>query len=509
LKYSLAVLSTFLAGVAGALAAQEKATSPVYVVLWFDTEDYILPQSDDAAKRLAEFLTQQGIRATFKVVGEKGRVLERRGRNDVIAALARHEIGYHSNTHSQHPTPAEYESLLDWENGIEEFTRREYPGFDDVRRIFGQPPSCYGQPGNSWAPQAHPALKKWGVKVYLDEASQVGLDGEPFWYGGILNIFNTRQGAKLRPNNDFSNLAEVKERFHKAYLESAAQPGGGIISIYFHPCEFIHKEFWDGVNFAHGANPPPGDWKVPAMKSREASERAFQFFEEFVLYMKSLGARFVTASDGLDLYSDIATNHRFTTEELAGIARQVTPEVSFQVHGRYAISASEVLALLNRYVARKLHGESDVPLQLESTPYGPGMSPAAASGTNEVPWYNFSRGVLDVADTLAKTSQVPDPVWLGSTPVSPASYLVALAHVATVLLNGGKPPAMVTVGAASLAAARYVAKDSPELWDWPIHRPGFDGAHLLDLARLQTWTLKPAMLRVEDRAGAVGATASR
>ena len=84
--------------------AQAQNTSPgkVYIIIWFDTEDYILPQSDDAAKRLAAFLTQQGIKATFKVVGEKGRVLERRGRRDVIGALAQHEIGYHSNTHSQH-----------------------------------------------------------------------------------------------------------------------------------------------------------------------------------------------------------------------------------------------------------------------------------------------------------------------------------------------------------------------------------------------------------------------
>jgi hypothetical protein len=72
--------------------------APVYIVLWFDTEDYILPASDDAALRIADFLTQQGVRATFKVVGEKARVLERRRRTDVIAALARHEIGYHSNT---------------------------------------------------------------------------------------------------------------------------------------------------------------------------------------------------------------------------------------------------------------------------------------------------------------------------------------------------------------------------------------------------------------------------
>src|SRR4030042_1188091 len=89
----------FLTGAGPGARAQAVNPSPgkVYVILWFDTEDYILPQSDDAAKRLAVFLTQQGIRATFKVVGEKARVLERRGRRDVIGALAQHEIGYHSN----------------------------------------------------------------------------------------------------------------------------------------------------------------------------------------------------------------------------------------------------------------------------------------------------------------------------------------------------------------------------------------------------------------------------
>ena len=49
-------------------------TPPIYVTLWFDTEDYILPESDDAAKRLAEMLTRLGIKATFKVVGEKAQI---------------------------------------------------------------------------------------------------------------------------------------------------------------------------------------------------------------------------------------------------------------------------------------------------------------------------------------------------------------------------------------------------------------------------------------------------
>src|ERR1700685_1142696 len=88
------------------LPAADPPAPRVYVILWFDTEDYILPASDDAALHLADWLPSEGIRGTFKVVGEKARTLERRGRTDVIAALKKHEIGYHSNWHSTQPSPA-------------------------------------------------------------------------------------------------------------------------------------------------------------------------------------------------------------------------------------------------------------------------------------------------------------------------------------------------------------------------------------------------------------------
>src|SRR2546425_3791212 len=121
----------FLAG--PALSADKAEVS---VILWFDTEDYLLPADDDAAKRLAEMLTTRNIRATFKVVGEKARVLEKRGRSDVIEALKKHDVGYHSNFHSVHPTPSEYLAECGLLDGMEEFIRREGPGAADVRRIF-------------------------------------------------------------------------------------------------------------------------------------------------------------------------------------------------------------------------------------------------------------------------------------------------------------------------------------------------------------------------------------
>ena len=119
-------------------SAMWAAPAKVYVILWFDTEDYLLPADDDAALHLADFLTHEGIRATFKVVGEKARTLERRKRYDVIAALKKHEIGYHSNWHSVQPSPAMYLSTLGWDEGVAEFDRREGPGRDDVERIFGR-----------------------------------------------------------------------------------------------------------------------------------------------------------------------------------------------------------------------------------------------------------------------------------------------------------------------------------------------------------------------------------
>src|SRR5713226_9569265 len=134
--------------------AAEKAIPEIDVILWFDTEDYLLPADDDAAKRLAEMLTEKNIRATFKVVGEKARVLERRGRRDVIEALRKHDIGYHANFHSVHPTPTEYLADCGLLDGMAEFERREGPGAADIRRIFQKETLvCYGQPGSSWGAQ--------------------------------------------------------------------------------------------------------------------------------------------------------------------------------------------------------------------------------------------------------------------------------------------------------------------------------------------------------------------
>jgi hypothetical protein len=467
-------------------------SAKVYVILWFDTEDYILPADDDAALHVATFLTDEGIRATFKVVGEKARTLERRKRDDVIAALKKHEIGYHSNWHSVQPSPAMYLSTLGWDEGVAEFDRREGPGRGDVERIFGQAPTCYGQPGSSWGPQSYGAMRKWGMGVYLDAGSHVNLDGKPCYYDGVLNLYKLDYILRT----DLTGLqAEQKaeDKFTEAHKALLAE-GGGIVSIFYHPCEFVHKEFWDGVNFKKGANPPREQWKLPPQKSPEETKTAYESFETWVRFIKRFpDVQFITASEAAQIYRDKALEHRFSTEELKTIAAAVGEDVSFQRNKGYCLSAAEVFFLLNDYVATRAAGKKLEGFELRGEPFGPtGASPASAE-TVTTDWSQFGRTAADVADYLKKQGRVPGTVWLGSQPVSPEAYLRALASVATELLDGKAPPDSIEVKPASLAAAKYVSDDDPKLWGWVIFPPGFHAPEMMRLAKRQAWTLKPAL----------------
>ena len=143
-------------------------------------------------KRLAELLTRLGVRATFKIVGEKARVLEQRStdRRHCRAEAPRYRLS------QQHAQPAADHRGLSAECRMGERTRRVLPARDggrrDVERIFGVTPVAYGQPGSAWAPQAYPALRDMGIRMYLDEADHVGIDDQPFFYGGMLNVFKMR-----------------------------------------------------------------------------------------------------------------------------------------------------------------------------------------------------------------------------------------------------------------------------------------------------------------------------
>jgi peptidoglycan/xylan/chitin deacetylase (PgdA/CDA1 family) len=492
----LATLAHVAAQPARAQNAPTPSPPPIYVTLWFDTEDYILTEDDDATKRLAEMLTRLGVRATFKIVGEKARVLEARKRTDVIAALQRHDIGYHSNTHSQQPTIAVYLQHAGWDDGRAEFARREAQGARDVARIVGAPPVAYGQPGSAWAPQAYPALRDMGIRLYLDEADHVGIDDQPFYYGGLLNVFKMRSNLVRMNLNGGASLSEGEAAF-RTVASRLATKGGGTISIYYHPNEWVQTEFWDAVNFSRGANPPREQWKRPGTRPVAETEAAFRDFEAFVRFMAAQpGVRFVTATDLIAIYADRAKTRAFTRDELVAIARDVSREITFQRRADYTISAADAFGLLTQamaeYVDRGAWPTTTPVIALD----GPARAfTASAGGTRSttVAWPAFAQAVRDTAGYLKSARRVPDEIWIGAESLSPADFLATVAAVAETVGAGAKPPTTVERREGRFTADRLVADDTTTLWGWPIFPEGFHAPGLMALARLQAWTLKPAV----------------
>jgi peptidoglycan/xylan/chitin deacetylase (PgdA/CDA1 family) len=486
------------AAVARLLAAPPVEPPPVLVTLWFDAEDYILPQDDEATKRLAELLTRLGVRATFKMVGEKARELEQRGRADVVQALRAHEIGYHSDTHSRPPTIAVYLQHAGWEEGVAEFLRREAQGARDVERILGRKPTAYGQPGNSWAPQAYPALRRMGIRLYLDEADHVGLDDQPFFYGGLLNVFRMRSTLARMELKGGTSLAEGKARFGAA-ADLVRSRGGGTVSVYYHPCEWVQTAFWDAVNFSDGADPPRSEWKQPGVRPPAETEAAFADFEQFIAFIKAQpGVRFVTASDLVRLYPDEAATRAFTRDDLLAVARAVQAPQTFMVRGGYALSVADMFSLLtdaaSEFAARRALPPSVGLRALD----GPADSYVPAIGGAPGPafsWEAFARATREVAAFTTSTGRVPAEIWVGAHSLSPSDYLSTLGAAVETLVTAGQPPAQVNPRAGAFVADRYVATDSPELWRWPIFPRGFHAPRIMEHARLQAWTLKPALLR--------------
>jgi hypothetical protein len=473
-------------------------TQPIYVTLWLDTEDYVLPQSDDAAKRVAEMLTRLGVKATFKVVGEKARSLEQRGRKDVIGALKKHEIGYHSNTHSQQPTIAVYLQNTGWEDGSAEFYRREIQGVKDLQRIFGVTPTCYGQPGAAWASQTYPAIKQMGIGMYLDEGDHVGIDDQPFYYGGMLNVFKMRSAVARMELGGESNLEQGKARFQKTSDSLRAQ-GGGTVSIYYHPCEFIHTEFWDGVNFSRGNNPTRQEWKLPRMKPASEIEKAFNDFEQYIKFIKSQpGVRFVTASELVQLYPDQALTHDFKRSEILSVARSIQKEISFQKFDGLTLSGADIFSLLTEATSHFIE-RNEMPVSLKHQAlYGPTKIFVPASGRDRpqtFSWQAFAESVRNTSAFCRDRKRMPDEIWIGVDNISPQDYLVTLATVVEGLITSGKSPQQVSVREGKLATEKYIAEDSPRLWGWVIFPEGFHAPKIMELARLQAWTLKPAVLR--------------
>ncbi|HIC16961.1 TPA: hypothetical protein EYO77_02505, partial [Candidatus Poribacteria bacterium] len=225
----------------------------VSVVFSYDTEEYQVPWADEATKVWADLLTKHNLRGCFCIVGEKARVLRDRGRRDIIDALKEHEIDYHSNLHSVHPTHAEYLNELSWDDGVRRCLVEETTGISDLQDIMGQRPIAYCKPGSSWGPQVAYCMSILGLPIFTDAPVEFS-PGQPMWF---CNQICLKYHLSFEQSMDTKNRFEhMKKNFLKIYNSRT----DGYLIMYSHPCRMVASDFGDGLNFKDGLNTPREKW---------------------------------------------------------------------------------------------------------------------------------------------------------------------------------------------------------------------------------------------------------
>ncbi|MCC7204449.1 MAG: hypothetical protein IT441_05170 [Phycisphaeraceae bacterium] len=234
----------------------------MHLIIAFDTEDFATPQAWDAQKFWADELTARRIRGSFQCVGQLIRTLQAR-RPDVLHALARHEIGYHTDRHSLAPTHPQGVAGLPLDQAINWVLQTEARGLQTLRDAFGRDPISFAQPGRAWTAAGLLAMASVGIKVWTNPSFKI-TPGRPTWYCGLLAV-----GYDLA-FEDFFSTDDADLDLFKSRVNDLALAAGrdGTVCLYSHPTRLVTTQFWDRPCF--GATPltfdqiPPAPLREPA-----------------------------------------------------------------------------------------------------------------------------------------------------------------------------------------------------------------------------------------------------
>jgi len=456
----------------------------------FDVEDYVTPPEggmDDLLKMLADVMTEEKVSGSFFIIGEKLRCIRDRGRSDVIAALACHDVGSHVNMGSIHPSFTERMEKADWTDGIARAAAEELAGVDELSAIIGQPLSSLARHGGSYSPQL---LAMLGSRSLAYVYSPSRLPGHHItWFCNALNFYHAftmfqtaylSRAAFLEAEKEFfASVAEYRDCEWVAIFHS-------------HPCMIKVKQF-GCMNYYNGIHTPPEEWMIPEPRPEFSIDTVRDNWGFHCARLRdNPGIMQGTIADFAQEFGDQAESA--TAEEIKFLAGMAAEAQAPCWTDRF--SAGEILDLLARALLHHA-AQGELPGSLpRRNVFGPTQMPLAAPTARQLLPEALQRVARGIAVAVDATGTLPSRIRCGEGIIGSPGEI-------------GTGSAMVALGQA-LASGNLSAPVKPkpfkpyppegdEIADtvrtyrsWRPHRPDLDMSQLCLLSALQAWTLKPA-----------------
>lgn len=460
----------------------------VKLVFFFDSEDYETPAADDAEKWWAQTMSKHGITVCINVVGELARALRERGRQDVIEAMARHDISYHSDMHSAYPTWAEYLETMSWDDGVARVLAEESHGIADVAETFGQHPRVWCKPGCSWGPQVAHAMVQMDVPVFCDAPFETE-PGWPLWYDNSLFVtYHHHFDGYFRVPH-----AERLDKMKRDFEALCRQHDGRYLSMFTHPCRIFTTRFSD--TFSGGKNPPRQQWKPCPLRPEQEIHELQQDFDAFLGWVVQQPYVELSTHRQLLAGSQQPAAPWLSPGQLHQLCRTM-PQLDYQrVNGEYLSPAEQFDAIVHAVTHMTGGTQGGLP---DATPVrrllGPTAAPTQQVAAGAASWPEFVAAARWADDHCSRLRRVPAEIPVGASHIGPGAFVQAAARA----LCAPELPATIPIEPAAEYPAITQRDDFRKLHfkgTWSELSPQFEGQNVIEMIRLQAWTAKPAVAR--------------
>jgi hypothetical protein len=471
----------------------------MYATFKFDTEDVYYPPEfpiDDIPGWLAEIMTDVGIRGTFCVFGEKARSLKDRGRKDVLAKMAEHDLVSHQQGNVRPLIP---EILEDkgWADGVAAMREYEDQVAEDFRAAFGKEPLGLSRHNLYFAAQ-HVAVAGERRLPYMTGVLGAAETEQPTWYAGALMIPSTSTPGFGGFDHIYSNDDAFEARLKQmdAYVAGCLARGVEYVSLFgCHPVQVMAHGWLEHYTMASGAAKTPDEvgW-LYAVKTPDEEARAKANFRRLVEYMKNHeGLEMVGVSEAARLFS--AQPEDIRRDELADYAARLLHARKPILHRTFS-PAEMVCGFAESLVHAAEHG--DLPYAVARRDVlGPTTRPAVAPEVDGLTHDELIALCRQVTKAAAGEGHLPGNATVAGGRVGIGQFAL-LAGRAYLAQAGYEKYEVLRVPVAprypdeALAVDAWARRSLGEHWPYSLD---FSCEKIAEHLRLQTWTLKPAWLR--------------
>ncbi|MCD6289474.1 MAG: hypothetical protein J7M34_03150 [Anaerolineae bacterium] len=282
-------------------------------------------------------------------------------------------------------------------------------------------------------------------------------------------------------------LQEIKEKQQKGYA---------VLGLFAaHPTRLRYKVFWDVLNFANGQNTDPADYRFAPQRDNAAYVTGLRNLRRTIQAIRDL--------PGVELISVRSLNDLFTPgtgsigwDDVRRLAQEIADNEAIRADNPLA-SPAQALDVLARATLYLADGQQRPDNLLLRDVLGPINPPPPLEQPITIPFQNALAIFRDLVGHVDATGHLPTTLATGDAFAGPGPLLRLLSTL-FLDLDRGSTPEQVTLspGAEEPEIAARLADEAiyKRLPGWEPHSPDLELDKLALHTRLQSWSLKPAVL---------------